>query len=71
MLSYRFYLLNRRDHITDVHIAECDGADDIRRTALAFLAQHVAAGAVEAWDRDKLVYRAQRPVTAPVDNSAA
>jgi hypothetical protein len=71
MTNYRFYLLNRHDHITDVHVAECDGIDDLQRTALSFLAEHVAAAAVEAWDRDRLIYRSERPKTVPVGNSAA
>jgi hypothetical protein len=58
--SYRFYLLNQFNHITKVHIADCDGADDVERTALAFLLAHEVAAAVEAWDRDKRVYRTMR-----------
>jgi len=71
MTNYRFYLLNRHDHITDVHIAECDGIDDLQRKALSLLAEHVAAATVEAWDRDRLIYRSERPKSVPVGNSAA
>ena len=66
MVNYRFYVLNRHDHITHAHVAGCDGADDIQRTALSLLAEHAAAAAVEAWDRDKLIYRSERPKTDPV-----
>ena len=59
MTSYRFYLLNQFNHITKVHVADCDG-DDVERTALAFLLAHEVAAAVEAWDRDKRVYRTMR-----------
>jgi len=71
MVNYRFYVLNQHDHITDVHVAECDGVDDVQRQALSLLAEHVAAAAVEAWERDKLVYRSERPKTTPVSTSAA
>jgi hypothetical protein len=55
--KYRFYLLNRYDEITEVHIAECDGADAIEETALLLLAEREAAVAVEAWDGPVRVYR--------------
>lgn len=71
MVNYRFYLLNQRDHITDVHVGECDGVDDIQRTALSLLAEHPTAAAAEVWERDKLIYRTERPTTVPVGNSAA
>jgi hypothetical protein len=61
MANYRFYLLDRGDHITKPHVAECEGAEDIQRTALSLLAANEGAAAVEAWERDKLVYRAERP----------
>lgn len=57
MTNYRFYLLNRHDNITKVHTAECDGADGIEETALSLLAENKVAAAIEAWDRDKRVYR--------------
>jgi hypothetical protein len=61
MTWYRFYVLNSRDHITHAHAAECDGGgDDVQRTALSLLAEHQAAAAVEVWERDKLVHRAER-----------
>jgi len=69
--SYRFYLLNRHDHITKAHIAECEGVDDVQREALSLLAEHVAAAAVEAWERDKLVSRTERPKRGPVIPTAA
>jgi hypothetical protein len=68
--AYRFYLLNHSDHITKVHIAECAGVDDIQRTALSLLAEHEAAAAVEAWERDKLVSRTDRPKRDPVTSAA-
>jgi hypothetical protein len=71
MVNYRFYLLNQRNHITDVHVAECEGLDDIQRTAFSLLAEHVAAAAIEAWERDKLIYRSERPKAAPVSSTAA
>jgi hypothetical protein len=71
MANYRFYLLNQRGHITDVHVAECESLDDIQRTALSLLAEHVAATAIEAWERDRLIYRSERPKTAPVGSTAA
>jgi hypothetical protein len=60
MTSYRFYLLNRDNHITRAQVAECVGADDIQRTALSFLAEHEAAAAVEVWEREKMVFRSAR-----------
>ena len=64
--NYRFYLLNRHDHITKAHTAECENVDDIQRTALSLLAEYDAAAAVEAWERDKLVFRTERPKHGPV-----
>jgi len=64
--TYRFYLLNHGDHITKVHIAECADMDDIQRMALSVLAEHEVAAAVEAWERDKLVFRTERPKHGPV-----
>ena len=61
MTNYRFYLLTQHDHIMKVHIAECEGADDIQRMALSLLAAHEAAAAVEVWDRHKRLCRAERP----------
>src|SRR6185312_1855684 len=29
LVNYRFYILNRHDHITRLHVAECDGAESI------------------------------------------
>lgn len=59
--NYRFYFLNHHDHITKAHTAECEGVDHIQRTALSLLAEHESAAAIEAWERDKLVYRTERP----------
>lgn len=71
MANYRFYLLDQHDHITEALVAECNGADDIQRTALSLLAEHEAAASVEAWERGKLVYRSERPKAASVGTSAA
>jgi len=54
-------LFNCDDHITKAHVAECEGAEDIQRTALSLLAANEVAAAVEAWNLDKLVYRSERP----------
>ena len=70
MINYRFYLLNQHDHITEAHVAECEGAEDIERTALSLLAEHEGAAAVEGWDRDKLVYRCERPQRPAVTSAA-
>jgi hypothetical protein len=59
--SYRFYVLNRYDEITNVHIAECEDADEVQRTARSFLTEHQVAAVIEAWERDKLVCRIKRP----------
>lgn len=61
MTNYRFYLLTRHNHITKVHIAECEGVEDIQRTALSLLAENEVAAAVEVWARDKRVCRSERP----------
>lgn len=61
MAFYRFYLLNQHDHIAKAVVAECEGVDDLQRTALSLMAEHEFAAAVEAWERDKLVYRTERP----------
>jgi hypothetical protein len=71
MLNYRFYSFDAHDRITAAHVVECDGVDDLQRRALSFLADHPAAAAVEVWDRDKLVYRSERPKTEPVSITAA
>jgi uncharacterized membrane-anchored protein len=68
--NYRFYLFDREGHISKAHIAECDGVDDVQRTALALLASNEVAAAVEAWERHTLVYRAERP-HRPASSSAA
>ena len=65
MANYRFYLLNQRDHITKAQVAECEGVDDVQRMALLLLTEHQVAAAIEAWERDRLVYRAERPKTDP------
>ena len=65
MTNYRFYILNRHNHITEAHVAECEGVDDVQRMALLLLTEHQVAAAIEAWERDKLVYRAERPKTDP------
>jgi hypothetical protein len=70
VISYRFYLINHHDHITKVHIAECEGVDDIQRTALSLLAEHEMAAAVEVWERDKRVTRSERPKREPVVTAA-
>jgi hypothetical protein len=62
--NYRFYLLNQDDHITKVHVAECEGPDDIQRMALSLLAAQEATAAVEVWERAKRVCRAERPPSA-------
>lgn len=62
--NYRFYVLNRRNLITKAHAAECESADDIQRTALALLAAHEVAAAVEVWERDKVVFRTERVTSA-------
>jgi hypothetical protein len=63
-VTYRFYLLNRQDHITKAHIAECEDVDDVQRTALALLTEYQVAATIEAWERDKLVCRIKRPAAA-------
>jgi hypothetical protein len=68
--NYRFYLLNRQNHITKAHVAECEGVDDIQRTALSLLAEHQVAAAVEVWERDKVVFRTERPTRGPVTSAA-
>jgi hypothetical protein len=68
--DYRFYVLNRHNHITQAHVAECEGVDDIQRTAIALLAEHQGATAVEAWERDKVVFRTERPARGPVTSAA-
>ena len=60
MTNYRLYLLNRQNHIIEAHVAECEGVDDAQRTARSLLAEHVAAAAVEVWERDKVVFRSER-----------
>jgi len=60
MTQYRIYILNRLAHITEAHVAACECVDEIERTALTLLAEHQAAAAVEVWDRDRLVHRADR-----------
>jgi hypothetical protein len=62
--SYRFYVLNRQDHITAARIAECADADDIQRTARLFLDEHQLAAGIEAWERGKLICRIKRPAAA-------
>ena len=60
MVTYRFYILNRYEHITDVHLAECEGLPEVERTAAELIAERVACHAVEAWEKDKRVFRATR-----------
>ena len=64
MTNYRIYILDRLEHITEACVAECEGEDDIERTALSLLADHQAATAVEVWERDKVVYRTERSKVA-------
>jgi hypothetical protein len=61
VINYRFYLLDRQNHITNVYIAECEGAEGVQRMALSLLADYKAAAAVEAWDGAKRVYLTKRP----------
>jgi hypothetical protein len=58
--NYRFYLLNQDDHIFSVRVAECECADEIQRMAVSLLAAHDIATAVEVWERDKRICRAER-----------
>jgi hypothetical protein len=64
MVTYRFYILNRHEHITDVHVAECAGVPEVERTASELMAERLACHAVEAWDKDKRVFRAMRTALA-------
>jgi hypothetical protein len=57
--NYRFYILNREDHITHVRVAEWGGGE-VERRAFSLLAEHQGAASVEVWERDKLVYRTER-----------
>lgn len=60
MVNCRFYILNRHEQITKLHVAPCKEPDDVERTATALLSEHVASFAVEVWDRDKRIYRTER-----------
>lgn len=60
MVKYRFYILNGHNNITDVHVAECDYLVSIERAANDLLVVHFASAAVQVWDRDRLVLRAER-----------
>lgn len=62
--SYRFYVLNRDNHITAAPIAECEDIDDVQRTARSILNEYQVAAVIEAWERDKLICRIKRPAAA-------
>ena len=64
LVNYRFYILNRHDHITRLHVAECDGAESIEHTAHELLDREVAGAAVEVWERDHRVCRVERAKAA-------
>lgn len=70
MINYRFYVLNHHDHITHAHVAECEDVDAIQRMALSLLAEHLAAATIEVWEREKLVYRSERPKSRAVVSAA-
>ena len=59
-VNYRFYVLNCDEHIIKVHVASCDSPEAIERTANALLGEHPTSGAVEAWDRQRPIHRAER-----------
>lgn len=63
-VNYRFYVLDRDEHIIKVRVAGCEGTEDIERTAAALLAEHVDSAAIEVWDRQRPVHRAERSKVA-------
>lgn len=62
MSAYRFYLLDRGDHIRRAREGVCDTAEEIRKTAEQFLTLEDSAVivTVEVWDRATMVYRLTR-----------
>lgn len=64
MVNYRFFLLGHSNRIFAAHVAQCDSDDSIGETALALLARHDGAAAVEVWLGAKLVLRTERAARA-------
>ena len=60
LVNYRFYVLNRHDNITNVHVLGCAGAQMVERAAQEVLDREAAAAAVEVWDRDRCICRVER-----------
>ena len=62
MSAYRFYLLDRGDHIRRAREGVCDTAEEIRKTAEQFLILEDAAVivTVEVWDRAMMICRVTR-----------
>ena len=70
MVNYRFYIVDHYEHITQVHVAECDNPEAIERTARVLLAENVTSLAVEAWDRGRRICRVERPAVNNVASPA-
>ena len=60
LANYRSYLLNHHEHITNVQVVACESLQAIERTARELLDRHVAAAAVEVWERDDRICRVER-----------
>ena len=60
LANYRFYFLNRHDHITNVQVVACENSEAIERTVRELLDQEIAAAAIEVWDRDRRICRVER-----------
>jgi hypothetical protein len=66
--AYRFYLLDRGDHIRRAREGVCDTSEDVKRMAEQFLLleEPSITVTVEVWDRATMVYRLRRAEVGPV-----
>ena len=60
MPSYRYYLLDASDRVTDTGLIECD-ADDQAQARAAGVLTATAHVAIEVWDGGRQVHYAKKP----------
>ena len=64
MPYYRCYYLDSADHVTATDVITCD-TDALAQTRADTLLGACGYPGIEIWDRDRMVYRAQKTETSP------
>ncbi|HET6159472.1 MAG TPA: hypothetical protein VFE34_14095 [Dongiaceae bacterium] len=58
MVSYRWRIIDEKEHVTSVEAIDCTSDADAMVKAAQILERNPDAGAIEVWDRTRLVGRA-------------